>query len=224
MILIIFCEPLFVSFVQCTQLPHQPSPSRGTQMLPWCTASNWRGLRVGWPQIPAIQVLFHESGVFVTCWKYNFEPENCVQRYNSVTSVGVEETSNTSVWRASRGPLNVHAVCSLPFPTPPVCLLSSPVCLVVLFSHPSVPFLLLHPFLHPPYMYAIFCLRCSIPWSRFTFSFSQMLFLLICPLTCTQGISSPDNNNPCSFSFPLMISICLVFLSCFLWWQVFLCS
>lgn len=29
----------------------------GTQMLPWCTASNWCGLRVGWPQIPAIQVL-----------------------------------------------------------------------------------------------------------------------------------------------------------------------
>lgn len=29
----------------------------GTQMRPWCTASNWCGLRVGWPQIPAIQVL-----------------------------------------------------------------------------------------------------------------------------------------------------------------------
>lgn len=135
--------------------------------------------------------------------------------------MGFEETSNTSVWRASGGTLKVHAVHCFSYTA--CMLLSYRVCLAALFSHPSVPFLLLHPFPHPHYMYAIFCLRCSIPYSRLTFSNSQMLFLHICPLTSMQGISSP-NNHPCSFSFPLMISICRVFLSCLPWWHVFLCS
>lgn len=100
-------------------------------------------------------------------------------------------------------------------------LLSSPVCFAASFSHWSISFLLFTP--SSPCIYVVFFVsitlliasnlyflvaRCSFFTSVFQHSCEQSLLLALI------------TNNPCSFSVPLIISIC--FSSCLHWWQAFL--
>lgn len=100
-------------------------------------------------------------------------------------------------------------------------LLPSPACFAASFSYWSIPFLLLHSFF-TTYMYFFFVSITLLTASNLYFliarcSFFTSVFQHLCKESLLLALII---NNPCSFSVPLIISICLS--SCLRWWQAFL--
>lgn len=103
LILIISCQPFVVSWAVHTQL-HVSSRPAGAQKLLWRSASNWCAVHQESDQkylflfySTSLLCLFPVRNVAVDLWQL------CVQRYNSVSSVGLENTSNILIWRALIG-------------------------------------------------------------------------------------------------------------------------
>lgn len=89
---------------QCTHSSHVSSRPAGGQKLLWHSASNWCAVHQESDQkylflfySTSLLCLFPVRNVAVDLWQL------CVQRYNSVSSVGFENTSNILIWRALIG-------------------------------------------------------------------------------------------------------------------------